>query len=222
VQLPQELATLMAEQDAMATVDQLAAHGITRWRRTQLAADGWIVRVAPRVYRLRGAPHSTRWRLRAGLLSLGPGSCVSFESAATLHEFPDADRSAVEFTIARRRRSVVTPFIVHTPDRLDAVDVTPRFGLATTTPARTLIDLALAGASDERLTSTIVAAVDRGALSLDELASRLEALRRPGRWGSRRLERIVDGLAGSTAGTGDTPGATRRSPPVETGGLRRR
>jgi predicted transcriptional regulator of viral defense system len=225
VRLPDELTALMADQDGLVTNDQLAAHGVSRWHRTRLVADGWLVRVAPRVHRLRGAPPTPLWRLRAGLLSLGDESCVSFESAATLHGFAGADRRVAEFTVTRRRRSVVTPFVVHTTDQLDAVDVTTRFGLATTSPARTIIDLALAGVDDVRLTSTIVGAVDAGTCTLDDVAARLAALRRPGRWGARRLDRILVSLA-ETARVEPvaSPDAvllrTRRSPPAPgAGGL---
>lgn len=187
------------------TTAQLHGHGIGASARARLVANGWLERVAPRVHRVRGAPRTARWRLRAGLLCLGEGSCVSFEAAAALYRFPGADPAAIEFTVARRRRSLVVPFVVHTTTDLLPVDVIEVAGLATTSPARTVIDLALAGADDRRLEATIVAAVEARTMRPEDLAARIADLRGPGRWGSRRIDLVAAQLLPSTASVDRAP-----------------
>jgi very-short-patch-repair endonuclease len=184
---------LAADQEGLITVDQLRTLGVTPWTQRRLVADGWMFRLAPRVYALRGSPDTHRRRLRCGLLCLGDRSWVSFEAAATLHGLDRSRPHAVEFTIDRARRPAVLPFVVHTTERLDPIDQVMVHGFRAMSATRTVFDLALARAHPHRIEAAIDSAVRLQLSSPEVLARRLAALRGSGRWGCRLVEdRIVD------------------------------
>jgi very-short-patch-repair endonuclease len=184
---------LAADQEGLITVDQLRTLGVTPWTQRRLVADGWMFRLAPRVYALRGSPDTHRRRLRCGLLCLGDRSWVSFEAAATLHGLDRSRAHAVEFTIDRARRPAVLPFVVHTTERLDPIDVVTVHGFRAMSATRTVFDLALVRAHPHRIEAAIDSAVRLQLSSPEVLTRRLAALRGSGRWGCRLVEdRIVD------------------------------
>ena len=117
MKLDDELNELAATQEGLVTVPQLRSSGVSPWTQRVLVADGWIHRIAPRVYAVRGAPDTHRQRLRAGLLCLGERSWVSYEAAAALHGLDRSKPTAVEFTVDRARRPRVVPFVVHSTTR---------------------------------------------------------------------------------------------------------
>ncbi len=99
-----ELVAMAMRQEGLLSAAQLASVDLTELQRRRLTA-GWLTRVAPRVYAIRGVPETHRYRLRLGLLSLGERSWVSYEAAATLHGLDRSDPDAVEFTVDRNRRT---------------------------------------------------------------------------------------------------------------------
>jgi len=187
---------LAACQDGLLTADQLRAAQITRWSCGRLVADGWLHRIAPRVYGVKGSPNTHRQRLRAGLLCLGERSWVSFEAAAALHELDRSDHVAVEFTAERRRRSPLVPFVVHTTTRLQPIDFVVVDGFRATSATRTVFDLALAGAHRQRVEAAIDSAVRLQLSSPEVLERRLAALRGSGRWGCRLVESMIPDSGG--------------------------
>ena len=196
--LSNELTDLAADQDGLITVAQLRAADVSPWTQRRLVADGWMFRLAPRVYALRGSPDTHRRRLRCGLLCLGERSWVSFEAAAALHGLDRSRPHAVEFTIDRRRRPAVLPFIVHTTTRLDPIDHVVVDGLRATSATRTVFDLALARAHPHRIEAAIDSAIRLQLSSPEVLARRLSALRGSGRWGCRLVEAMIADSGGHT------------------------
>lgn len=192
MQLDDELHRLADAQDGLLSTHQLRSGGIPAWKQRRLVAAGWIRRVAPRVYAMRGAPDTHRQRLRAGLLSLGERSWISFEAAAALHGLDRSNGRRVEFTIDRGRRPTTAPFVVHTSKRLPAIDTVEIDGLRVTSATRTIFDLALARAHPRRLEAAIDSAVHRQLSSPEVLARRLVGLRGSGRWGCRTVESLID------------------------------
>ncbi|HUS43286.1 MAG TPA: DUF559 domain-containing protein [Ilumatobacteraceae bacterium] len=189
---------LAATQDGLITIEQLRSRGVTPWTQRRLVADGWMFRVAPRVYAVRGAPDTHRRRLRCGLLCLGERSWVSFEAAAALHGFDRARPHAVEFTVERRRRPTVMPFVVHSTERLDPIDHVVVDGFRAMSATRTVFDLALARAHPHRVEAAIDSAVHLQLSSPEVLARRLSALRGSGRWGCRLVEDMITDSGGHT------------------------
>jgi very-short-patch-repair endonuclease len=196
MQLSHALTDLAADQDGLITSEQLRAHGVTAWTQRRLVADGWMFRLAPRVYALRGSPDTHRRRLRCGLLCLGDRSWVSFESAATLHGLDRARPHAVEFTVERNRVPAVLPFMVHTTKRLDPIDQVVVDGFRALSATRTVFDLALAQAHPHRIEAAIDSAVRLQLSSPEVLTRRLSALRGSGRWGCRLVEDMITDSGG--------------------------
>ena len=198
MKLTSALNDLAADQDGLITIEQLRSHGITPWTQRRLVADGWIGRVAPRVYAVRGAPDTHRRRLRCGLLCLGERSWVSFEAAAALHGLDRSRPHAVEFTVERRRRPTMMPFVVHSTTRLEAIDHVVVDGFRTMSATRTVFDLALAHAHPQRIEAAIDSAVRLQLSSPEVLAKRLAGLRGSGRWGCRLVEDMITDSGGHT------------------------
>ncbi len=198
VKLSTALTDLAADQDGLLTIDQFRSHGVTAWTQRRLLADGWMFRLAPRVYALRGSPDSHRRRLRCGLLCLGERSWVSFEAAATLHGLDRSRPHAVEFTIERQRRPPLLPFAVHTTKRLDPIDHVVVHGFRAMSATRTVFDLALARAHPQRIEAAIDSAVRLQLSSPEVIARRLAALRGQGRWGCRLVEEMITDSGGHT------------------------
>jgi very-short-patch-repair endonuclease len=189
---------LAADQEGLLTVDQLRSFGVTPWTQRRLVADGWMYRLAPRVYAVRGSPDTQRRRLRCGLLCLGERSWVSYEAAATLHGLDRSRVHAVEFTIDRARRPVVLPFAVHTTQRLEPIDHVVVDGFRAMSATRTVFDLALARAHPHRVEAAIDSAVRLQLSSPEVLARRLASLRGSGRWGCRLVENMITDSGGHT------------------------
>ncbi len=189
---------LAAAQDGLISTAQLRSLDISKWTQQRLAADGWLRRIAPRVYAIKGAPNTHHQRLRAGLLCLGERSWVAFESAATLHGLDLSNNRAVEFTVARGRRPPLLPFAVHTTTRLRPVDFVTVDGFRATSATRTIFDLALAGAPTSRIEAAIDSAVRLQLSSPEVLQRRLTGLRGSGRGGCRLVEELITDSGGRT------------------------
>jgi very-short-patch-repair endonuclease len=189
---------LAADQEGLLTVEQLRSFGVTPWTQRRLVADGWMYRLAPRVYAVRGSPDTHRRRLRCGLLCLGERSWVSHEAAAALHGLDRSRPHAVEFTIDRARRPAVLPFAVHTTQRLEPIDHVVVDGFRAMSATRTVFDLALARAHPHRVEAAIDSAVHLQLSSPEVLARRLASLRGSGRWGCRLVEEMITDSGGHT------------------------
>jgi len=196
-----ELVAMAMRQEGLLSAAQLASVDLTESQRRRLLA-GWLTRVAPRVYAVRGVPETHRYRLRLGLLSLGERSWVSYEAAATLHGLDRSDPDAVEFTVDRNRRASWRtgglPFTVHTTTMLRPIDFVMVDGFRAMSATRTIIDLAHARAHIRRVEAAIDSAVRLELSSPDVLAARLETLRGSGRWGCRLVDQLIVDSGGHT------------------------
>jgi hypothetical protein len=187
----QEIAALARHQDGLITDAQVRTHASTDWQRRELFRSGWLERVGPRTYAVAGAPRTHRFELRQGLLMLGEHSVVSYEAAAALHHLDRPVARAVEFTVARRARPGHTNLVVHTTNRLPAIDIVTVEGFRTTSATRTILDLAHARARRARVEAAIDSAVRLGLSAPHTIERRLETLRGSGRWGCRLIEDLV-------------------------------
>jgi len=119
---------------------QLAALAVTAQRIHRLTVQGWLTRVHQGFYRVGTlTPDGVLW---AALLAMGPGTVLTNLTAGHEHTVLRGRRAprSVDVTAPtrRRRRDGVRPHC----SRLDPRDITIRRGLAFTTLARTLLDLA--------------------------------------------------------------------------------
>ncbi|MEX2504266.1 MAG: hypothetical protein WD378_05415 [Egicoccus sp.] len=137
--------------------------------------------------------HDASWRGRVQELVLGAGqgeAWASHRTAGHLHRFLDLSRpERLDVVVLRERRRRLAGHRVHTTRSLGADEVTERHGLPCTTPARTLLDLAMTTrpADLERWLLNLVRTDGR---TLDALATLLDRHRRlPGR---RRLIEVAN------------------------------
>jgi hypothetical protein len=195
--IPRLLATAAAQHGLIAT-DQLEGHDVTRAQFDQFVRRGIFVRIGPGVYAAAGAPSSWERSLLAGLLALGPESCVSHESAARLHGFDRSLEGRLEFTVPRGRRGLVVDGTLHTTTVLGPLDVVQVTGFRVTSATRTIVDLAHERIARRRLAAAIDSAVRLGLTSPSVLFDRLTALRGPGRWGCRLLDDLLIDSGGHT------------------------
>ena len=195
--IPRLLATAALQQGLIATA-QLSEHDVTRRQFDQFVRRGIFVRVGSGVYAAAGAPTSWEQSLRAGLLALGPGSCVSHEAAARLHRLDRSVKSRPEFTVARGRQGLAVHGVLHTTTVLAPLDIVNVDGFRVTSATRTIIDLAHERVSRHRLAAAIDSAVRLGLTSPTVLIERLRELRGPGRWGCRLLDELLVDAGGHT------------------------
>jgi very-short-patch-repair endonuclease len=180
-----------AQQHGLISSAQLARLGVSRHHCRTMLSEGWLVKVAPRVFGIAGSPDSIERRQMSGLLCLGPTAAISHEAAARLHGFDRSRPDIVEFTMPRVGRGRKAPFLVHTTDGLGPPDVVTVNGFRCTSATRTIIDLARARIPMVRLEAAIDSAVRSGASSPVVIAGRLGELRGPGRWGAPALDELL-------------------------------
>ncbi len=106
--------------------------------------SGQLEPLAPRVFRVAGAPDSARSRVTAGMLEAGPEAVISHGSASWVWGTPGFWPTPVEVTAPRRRAKGGSYELatVHQPRCLLDWHWIEARGMRVTTPTRTLFDLA--------------------------------------------------------------------------------
>jgi very-short-patch-repair endonuclease len=142
---PGDVSALAAKQNGLVCARQLRALGLYPATIAGWARMGRLHTVHRGVYAVGHGALSPEARLHAAALALGPDAAISHRSAAALWGFLEVDgrrwTRPVDVTIRRRarRRPGIRP---HYNPMLAARDVTHLRAVPTTTPVRTLIDLA--------------------------------------------------------------------------------
>jgi very-short-patch-repair endonuclease len=185
------ISAIAARQRGAIAVKQLRAAGLSSKAQRAVTAAGWLITVEPTVLVVAGSPDSWSRRLQVGLLALDGRGWVSHEAAARLHGLDRARRDAVEFTVPREARNVSCSATVHTTTRVGRLDVVTVDGLRCSSATRTIIDLAHARVSTDRLEAAIDSALRLGLSASLVLERRLMELRGRGRWGARHLDRVL-------------------------------
>jgi very-short-patch-repair endonuclease len=156
----------------------------------RVAARRWE-RLYRGVYRLNGVPGSWHQMLLAACLAMGDGAAASHRAAAALWRLAGFEPGAIEICVPRGRRPNPRGTIVHQLELL-AIDVTIVEAIPTTTPARTLIDLAAVAPAD-LVEEALDDALRRGLVTLPRLRWRLGEL--GPRRGARTIRRLLDARA---------------------------
>jgi predicted transcriptional regulator of viral defense system len=121
------------------------------------------------LYRLTDWPADPNENLLfATLWSRGLG-VISHESALAFYDLGDLMPTEVHLTVPREFRKRPVEGIVLHRGVLQSRDLTDHGSFRTTTPARTLADVAAAQISPEHLTSAVASAVRRGLLQKKEV-----------------------------------------------------
>lgn len=185
------IARLAAAQHGVVARRQLIELGLTRHGIEHRLGTGRLHRVHRSVY-AAGAPRlDIHGRWMAAVLACGPDAVLSHRSAAALWAIrptamPQADVSLATAGGRRRRPGL----ILHRCVSLDAQSITTRHQIPVTTPARTLLDLAVILPRRE-LERAVQEAEAARLVEIDQLATRARYERAP----RRRLLAILDEYA---------------------------
>ena len=187
----QQLFGLAAGQAGHFTAAQARELGYSARSLVHHVQAGHVDRVSRGFYRLKGVPEDRHEDVIAAWLRFTKRQAVvSHDTALTLYELAATRSHEIHLTLPRKKRprsaTTVTGVALHTtvtPLRRD--DQSRRFGVTLTGPARTIVDVADAGADP----SVVMEAVRRGLAS--GLVSRAE-LRRAIRSRSARVRQLVE------------------------------
>jgi hypothetical protein len=127
----------------------------------------------------------------AAALAAGPLAVISHSSAAAVHRFDGflPGRHA-DLTVPRSARLMLDGVTVHRARDLAPDDIVERRAIRITSAVRTIVDIA-ATTNDHRLARVIDEGAIRRLWTPDGIARRLDELRRCGRPGVRRLDRLL-------------------------------
>ncbi len=173
------------QQDVI-TTGQLESIGLSRGAISYQVGRRWLFRKYRGVYAVGRRDLSRDGELMAAILAVGDDAVVSHLTAAIAWGFWRYSelRAPFDVTVPRelRKRAEIC---IHTAGRLDPIDHTTRNGVAITTPARTLADLATVVYSDHAYRRAVHEAMVQRLVSEQQLAAQLA--RRP----CRRLAALV-------------------------------
>jgi very-short-patch-repair endonuclease len=164
------LQRLATEQHGVLTRPQLLNAGVGPDTIDRWVKAGRLIRLHQGVYALGHLPPSPHARTMAAVLACGPGAVLSHRSAAQLYGLIRYT-GPIEVTARSRRRR---PGVIVHESKLTDRDVTTHWGIPTTSPARTLTDLAHT-LSPAALTRAVNAARVARLLSLDDLPAKFGA-----------------------------------------------
>ena len=192
------LTALAHQQCGVFTRAQAARAGMPRRTvQRRIQAGVWEPCTGP-VLRLAGSVESWRQRTWIAVLAGGSGAAASRYTALTLHGlrcFPDADIDVV----VPHPRNVRAPGVAfHEVTDLRPVEVVRRRGIATTTPARALVDCS-GVMSVARLSRAFDDAVTTGITTADAVGDQLLALMRPGKRGLAGVATVLDRYSGAAS-----------------------
>jgi very-short-patch-repair endonuclease len=195
VEIPFELAALAASQHGVVSMSQALAAGLTRAGVRRRVRSGQLEAVGEHSLRFAGQPETWKQKLQVGLLDLGSSACVARRSAACLLGLDGFEEGPVQFLVPRAHRDRRTFGEVHSASVLPLIDRVSVDGFATTSAARTIVDIA-GEVTPRELENAVDSALRLGWTSERFLRDRLAVLRHCGRDGVRLLDDVLDGAGG--------------------------
>jgi very-short-patch-repair endonuclease len=181
------VAELAARQGGVVSRSQLRALGLDRYAVRRRVASGALHDVF-RVYAVGHPALTDLARLRGALLCVGSDALLGHRTAAGELGMCDQPGGVVDVVVAGRGSAHRPGIRIHRTRWLPEAHRTRRRGLALTSAARTLLDLAGAGTPD--LEQLVAVALRRHLTSEAELRRIAEA---PGRGGGAALLALLDG-----------------------------
>jgi very-short-patch-repair endonuclease len=168
--------------------------GVSNAQLRSRVSSGSLVQVGVDTYRLPGAPTGALAELHALMLDIGGDVWASGPTAAALHGFDGFRlRPPFDVTILRNRNVRRLGHRVHSTVSLDLIDRAVVDGVACTSGARTLIDLART-CDVPLLTVALDSGLRDGKFNESLLHRRIVALRSSGRFGVPRLVEAIEGV----------------------------
>ncbi len=191
--MEREIAALAARQHGHVTRAQLLELGLGRRAVAYRVEVGKLHLAHQGVYGVGHLPRQAVARAAAAVLACGPGAVLSHGSAASLWGLTRHWEFPLEVTApAERRRPGIT---THRSRTLIRADIRNHLGVRTTSPARTILDIA-PRLIDRALTRAVNDARHRGRLHVDAIVELLG--RCPTHPGARRLRAVIEAPAGPT------------------------
>ncbi len=187
----QRLFELAAGQAGYFTAVQARELGYSARSLVHHVSAGHVERVTRGFYRLVGVPASSHEDVVAAWLRFASrGGVVSHDTALALYELAPSRSHEIHLTLPRDRRprtpQTTTAVTLHTTTvPLRREEVTSRFGVQVTSPARTVADVADIGADPSVVVEATSRALATGLVSANEL--RTAVTRR-----SARVRRLVE------------------------------
>jgi predicted transcriptional regulator of viral defense system len=136
------IAAIAGRQHGVVTVEQLAGSGIDKHGVAWRVRAGRLHRLHRGVYAVGHRSLSRRGRWLAAVLAAGDGAVLSHMSAAALWEYLRPIQGPANVTVAAAVRRRSRPgLVIHRSRTLTRLDITPRHGIAVTTPSRTIEDI---------------------------------------------------------------------------------
>ncbi len=167
----------------------LACGGDDKLIERRCRAGSWT-RVRPGVYLVAGLPSSAATAVWVAWLEVGPDAVRSHECAAEARKLHPVPTGQLAFTTHHGDHHKIPQVTVHQLRDLLPHHTTIVDGLATTTAARTVVDLA-AVVSFERLKRIVENGVNDGITTDDDVAAVLHEIARRGKWGVKNLQRVL-------------------------------
>jgi very-short-patch-repair endonuclease len=191
--LETSLIALTAQQHGLLTRRQLAEAGLGPKAVHRLRARGVLVPRGPLVFALAGTPTTRAQARLAAVLDAAPAAALGFLSAARVWGMYRRSEGRPHIVRRRDERHRSTPHlgVVHTSLRLPPAHVVTIDGIPVTTPARTVVDLALTEHFG-RVARLLDNAWGRRLLTIGELSATLQAVRARGRRGVRVLDLLIE------------------------------
>ena len=190
------IAAVAAQQNGNITRQQLYELGLDNNAIAYRIRVGRLYRVFRGVYSVGRPAITPHQRASAAVLACGPGAALSHSSAMTLWGFWRRWEQPFEVTVVGDRRT--KDIRVHRSTTLRRRDITTQLGIRTTTPARTLIDMA-PRLKDRALKRNVNNALNSLWLTEDQLADTLD--RHPKAPGTKRIAKLI-GMPGTPTRSG--------------------
>jgi hypothetical protein len=184
------VAARATRQHGVVTRPQALAQGVSRWSFQRHVVNGLLVPVGTHTYQFAGTALTWHGRLQAGLLDLGPDALVAQRSAAALHGLDGFEPGPLEFVVSRVHRDRRTVGPVHSGAAIPTLDRSRVDGLAVTSAALTIIQLA-AGGSRRDVANALDSAVRLGLVTPDVVQRRLAVHRHGGLAGAPLLDQLL-------------------------------
>ena len=187
--LAARLAAVACHQHALVTLSQLHELAVSRHQREHLLSCGHLVRVAPRVFLVNGAPLTPAARALAECLSAGTEALVSHRSAAALYALDGFDPlRIVHLTLPGTRSPRPRKDVhLHLSQDFDLVRPATRKGIPVTDAARLVLDLYGWEPNPEVARRGLFSARKKKLVTWTELHACLESHARRGRRGIAAL-----------------------------------
>lgn len=138
----QRVADLATTQGGAVSLDQLHDAGVSTRNASHHASDGRLHRIHRGVYTVGHRAISRHTHLRAAVLACGEGAVVSHGTAAAFHGLWDKFPALIDVTVPVEAGRKIDGVRCRRCRYPEPEEVEVRYGVAVTTVARTLVDLA--------------------------------------------------------------------------------